>query len=94
MVEKVSSTALADVGQTLFLVDRWTDELWRWTKVQLVEVSQGRVIGAIHPDSFQEAGTRREDPAYQATWEAFMVFVTARVRRRIVLVGDSLGSGL
>ena len=48
-----------------------------------------------NPSSFVlEAGTRREDPAYQATKEALMVLVTARVRRRIVLVGASLGSGL
>ena len=42
-------------------------------------------------------GTRRRDPAYQATWEAFMVllairhFVTAKVRGRIWLVGDAMG---
>ena len=42
-------------------------------------------------------GTLREDPAHQATWEAFMVllairhFVTAEVRGRIVLVSGALG---
>ena len=42
-------------------------------------------------------GTLREDPAHQATWEAFMVllairhFVTAEVRGRIVLVGGAMG---
>ena len=41
-------------------------------------------------------GTKRGDPAHQATWEAFMVlairhFVTAEVRGRIVFIGDALG---
>ena len=44
-------------------------------------------------------GTQRGDPTHQATWEAFMVLlairhlVTAEIRGRIVLFGDSLCVG-
>ena len=56
--------------------------------------ARAKLLAQSIPIRFKKRALGGEDPAYQATREAFMVFVTARVRRRIVLVGDSLGSGL
>ena len=69
-----------DLVRHLFLVNRLLD---------------GLVLEWTSEDE-ELLGTRRGDPAHQATWEASMVtgpsaLCCPGVRRRIVLVGDALG---
>ena len=102
-----------DLVRHLFLVDRLLDGLVLEVDASTSGGGAACWIGARQlvqhrpPDAFvttewtsedeELLGTRRGDPAHQATWEAFMVllairhFVVPGVRGRIVLVGDALG---
>ena len=102
-----------DLVRHLFLVDRLLDGLVLEVDASTTGGGAACWIGARRlaqhrpPDVFvttewtsedeELLGTRRGDPAHQATWEAFMVllairhFVAPGVRGRIVLVGDALG---
>ena len=111
MVEKVSPAASAGFGEASLLGGPLAGRVgsgggrqhhWGGAACWIGRLAQqGPPDAVVTTEWTQEdeelVGTRRSDPAHQATWEAFMVllairhFVTAGVRGRIVSVGDALG---